>query len=170
MPEALGKAFAECGTRQRTHGKKLIDKALFAECPGDTRQRKATVTAPVPLTVTLPSANPTGTRQRFFIFFKKKLFAECQPFRHSAKSFYFFLQNFFAECQPFRHSTKIFLFFLKKTSLPNADPAGTRQRFFIFFKKNSLPSANPEGTRQRAFIFFLKNFFDECLQGWHSAK
>jgi len=28
----LGKAFAECGTRQRTHGKKLIGKALFAEC------------------------------------------------------------------------------------------------------------------------------------------
>ena len=65
---ALGKAFAECGTRQRTHGKKLIGKALFAECmcPGDTRQRKATVTAPGPLTVTLPSAKPAGTRQRFF--------------------------------------------------------------------------------------------------------
>ena len=50
---ALGKAFAECGTRQRTHGKKLIGKTL-----GDTRQRKATVTLPVPLRVTLPSANP----------------------------------------------------------------------------------------------------------------
>ena len=66
---ALGKAFAECGTRQRTHGKKLIGKALFAESPGGTRQRKATVTAPAPLTVALPSANPAGTRQRFFIFF-----------------------------------------------------------------------------------------------------
>ena len=66
---ALGKAFAECGTRQRTHGKNLIGKALFAESPGGTRQRKATVTTPAPLTVSLPSANPTGTRQRFFIFF-----------------------------------------------------------------------------------------------------
>jgi len=64
---ALGKAFAECGTRQRTHGKNLIGKALFAECfLSGTRQRKATVTAPVPLMVTLPSANPAGTRQRFF--------------------------------------------------------------------------------------------------------
>jgi len=80
----------------------------------------------------LPSANPTGTRQRFFIFLKKflcrvptlqalgkyflfflkkKIFAECQPFRHSAKIFYFFLQNFFAECQLFKHSAKIFYFF-----------------------------------------------------------
>jgi len=64
---ALGKGFAECGTRQSTHGKKLIGKALFAECIlSGTRQRKATVTAPVPLTVTLPSVNPAGTRQRFF--------------------------------------------------------------------------------------------------------
>ena len=66
---ALDKAFAECGTRQRTHGKKLIGKTLFAESPGGTWQRKATVTAPAPLTVALPSANPADTRQRFFIFF-----------------------------------------------------------------------------------------------------
>jgi len=90
VPEALGKgqialskAFAECGTRQRTHGKKLISKVLFAECLlsgtrqrlcrvpvecllSGARQRKATVTAPTPLTVALPSANPAGTQQRFF--------------------------------------------------------------------------------------------------------
>ena len=37
---ALGKAFAECGTRQRTYGKKLIGKYLFAECLlSSTRQR-----------------------------------------------------------------------------------------------------------------------------------
>ena len=67
---ALDKAFVECGTRQRTHGKKLIGKTLFAECLlSGTRQRKATVTAPAPLTVALPSANPAGTQQRFFIFF-----------------------------------------------------------------------------------------------------
>ena len=106
---ALGKVFAECGTRQRTHGKKLIVKDLFAECLlSGTRQRKATVTTPAPLTVVLPSANPAGTRQRFFIFILN-FFAECQPFGHSAKSF--FLQNLFAECQPL----------------------GTRQRFLFYF-------------------------------------
>ena len=89
---ALGKAFAECGTRQRTHGKKLIGKALFAECLlSGTRQRKATVMASVPLTVALPSANPAGTRQRFFIFLKKF-------YLPSAPKFEFFLKNFFAEC------------------------------------------------------------------------
>ena len=37
---ALGKAFAECDTGQRTHGKKLIGKALFTECLlSGTRQR-----------------------------------------------------------------------------------------------------------------------------------
>ena len=61
---ALGKAFVEYGTRQRTHNKKLIGKALFAECLlSGTRQRKATVTTPAPLTVDLPSANSAGTRQ-----------------------------------------------------------------------------------------------------------
>ena len=79
LPSVWGRQRPNC-TWQRIHGKKLIDKVLFAECllsgtrqkSGDTRQRKATVTAPIPLTVTLPS--PTGTRQRFFIFFKKKIF------------------------------------------------------------------------------------------------
>ena len=71
---ALGKAFTECGTWQSTHGKKLIGKTLFAVCLlSGTRQRKATVTAPVPLTVALPSANPAGTRQRFFYFLLKKI-------------------------------------------------------------------------------------------------
>jgi len=115
---ALGKAFAEYGTRQRTHGKKLIGKVLFAECLlSGTRQRKATVTAPAPLTVALPSANPAGTRQRFFYFLKKKFFAECQPCRYSAK---------------------IFLFFLKKI-LCRVPLVGTRQSLNYVF--NSLLSA-----------------------------
>ena len=53
VPEALGKGYIALGKG-------------FAECPGGTQQREATVTAPVPLTVTLPSVNPAGTRQRFF--------------------------------------------------------------------------------------------------------
>jgi len=86
VPEALGKgqiapgkSFAECGTRQRTHGKKLIGKDRFAECLlSGTRQRKATVTTPAPLTVALPSANHAGTRQRFFLFlFFKNFYVEC---------------------------------------------------------------------------------------------
>jgi hypothetical protein len=28
----LGKAFAECGTRQRAYDKKYVDKEFFAEC------------------------------------------------------------------------------------------------------------------------------------------
>jgi hypothetical protein len=36
----LGKAFAECNTRQRTLGKYFIGKGFFAECFfSDTRQR-----------------------------------------------------------------------------------------------------------------------------------
>jgi len=41
LPSAtLGKAFAECHTRQRPHGKILADKGVFAECYFlGTRQR-----------------------------------------------------------------------------------------------------------------------------------
>jgi hypothetical protein len=45
----LGKAFAECNTRQRTLGELYIGNSLFVEyfLSGiDTRQRKVTVTAP----------------------------------------------------------------------------------------------------------------------------
>ena len=126
---ALGKAFAECDTRQRTHDKKLIGKALFAECL------------------------LLGTRQRFCQVLRghsvKKSdrhgggsvdghFAECQPCRHSAKIFYFFLKKilcrvptlqalgkefslfftkFLCRVPTFRHSAKIFYFFL--ISLPS---------------------------------------------------
>jgi hypothetical protein len=43
----LGKAFAECNTRQRTLGELYIGNSLFAEYYlSGTRQRKVTVTAP----------------------------------------------------------------------------------------------------------------------------
>jgi len=39
-PNTLGKAFAECGTRQRAHGKILVGKGVFAKCfLSGTRQR-----------------------------------------------------------------------------------------------------------------------------------
>ena len=74
VPEALGKGQIALGKGQIALGKKLIGKALFAKCIlSGTRQRKATVTAPGSLTVTLSSGNPAGTRQRFFYFFLKKI-------------------------------------------------------------------------------------------------
>ena len=118
----------------------------FAECPGDTRQRKATVTAPAPLTVALPSANPAGTRQRFF---------------------YFYLKNFFAECQPYRHSAKIFFIFFKKNSLPSA-PWQALGKVWIFFLKNSLPSALLPALGK--VWFFFKKILCRVPSGWLSAK
>ena len=78
---ALGKAFAECGTRQSTHGKKLIGKALFAECI------------------------LSGTRQRLCRVPRKHSAKKSD--RHGAGS----VDGHFAECQPCRHSAKIFLIF-----------------------------------------------------------
>ena len=78
---ALGKAFAECGTWQSTHGKKLIGKALFAECI------------------------LSGTRQRLCRVPRKHSAKKSD--RHGAGS----VDGHFAECQPCRHSAKIFLIF-----------------------------------------------------------
>ena len=64
----------------------------FAESPGGTRQRKATVTAPAPLTVALPSANHAGTHQ-IFLFFLKKILCRVPSIRPSATMFYFFSKN-----------------------------------------------------------------------------
>ena len=87
----------------------------FAESPGGTRQRKATVTAPAPLTVALPSANPADTRQNFFIFFKKKFFA---AYPALGKDVLFFFLKILCRVPPGRRLAK-FEFFLKK-SLPSA--------------------------------------------------
>ena len=131
MSEALGKAFAECGTRQRTHGKKLIGKVLFAECPGDTRQRKAAVIAPVPLTVTLPSANPAGTRQRFFIFFKK---------------------NSLPSANPSDTRQRVFIFYFYKISLPSANLQALGKDF-LFFILSFFAECPLSGTRQSLNFF-----------------
>ena len=69
----LGKAFAECYTRQRVLGKRFIGKDFFAECQSDTRQRKVAVTAALPSVkvkhsakvAALPSAVDLDTRQRW---------------------------------------------------------------------------------------------------------
>ena len=78
---ALGKAFAECGTRQRTHGKKLIGKDLFAECL------------------------LLGTWQR--LCRESRWHSAKKSDRDGAES----VDGGFVECQPYRHSAKIFYFF-----------------------------------------------------------
>ena len=121
---ALGKAFAECGTRQRTHSKKLIGKDRFAECLlSGTRQRLCRV----------PRGHSAKKSDRHGDVPVDGHFAECQPCRHSVKIFYFFLKKFFAECQPCRHSAKIFLFFLKKIlcRVPSIRPLA--KMFYFFF-------------------------------------
>ena len=83
-------------TRQRTHGKKLIGKALFAECLlSGTRQRKATVTAPAPLTVALPSALYPALGKVWIFFKKNSLPSAVLP---ALGKVWIFLKKFFAEC------------------------------------------------------------------------
>ena len=136
----------------------------FAESPGGTRQRKATVTAPAPLTVALPSANPVGTRQRFFIFLKK-FFAEC-PLASARQSLNFFLKKILCRVPLCRHSAK-FEFFLKKILC--RVPSGRHSAKFEFFlKKNSLPSALWPALGK--VWFFLKKIICRVPWSWHSQS
>ena len=98
---ALGKAFAECGTRQRTHSKKLIGKALFAECRlSGTRQRLCREPRGHSAKKSdRHSAGPMGGR-----------FAECQPSRHSAKIFYFFFKKILCRVPTLQALGKEFFF------------------------------------------------------------
>ena len=74
----LGKGFAECGTWQSTHGKKLIGKALFAECIlSGTQQRLCRV----------PRGHSAKKNDRHGTGPVDGHFAECQPCRHSANNF-----------------------------------------------------------------------------------
>ena len=102
-------------TRQKIDRQSPLCRVSFighsAKCPGDIRQRKATVTAPVPLTVTLPSANPAGTRQRFFIFFKKKISLPSANPSGTRQRVFIFFTKFLCRVPTFRHSAKIFNFF-----------------------------------------------------------
>jgi len=81
---------------------------VFAECNHDTRQRKVTVMAPVPLAHALPSAMSEALGKDFFNFFSKFL---CRaPCRGGTRQRFFY--NFFAEC-PARSALgkDFFLFF-----------------------------------------------------------
>ena len=130
MPEALGKgqialgkAFAECGTRQRTHGKKLIGKVFFAESPGGTRQRKATVTAPAPL---------TALGEDFLFFLKKNFFAECPLSDPWQRCFIFFLKIL---CRVPLASARQSLNFFYKKFLYRVPSGRHSAKFDFFFKK-----------------------------------
>ena len=112
---ALGKAFAEGSTRQRASGKKFVGKEFFAECLlSGTRQRKVTVTVPVPLAHALPSAMSEALGKDFLIFFSKFL---CRvPYRGGTRQRFFF-NNFFDKC-PARSALGKYFFFV--ISLPSA--------------------------------------------------
>ena len=63
----------------------------FPRANGGAWQRKAAVNGAALLTAPLPSADSYGTRQRHFLFFFQKLFAECHGGKALSKDiFYFF--------------------------------------------------------------------------------
>ena len=66
---------------------------VFAECNLGTRQRKVTVTAPVPLAHALPSAMSETLGKDFFYFFFQNFFAERPAGEALSKDFF---NNFFA--------------------------------------------------------------------------
>ena len=116
---------------------RALDKG-FAECPGDTRQRKATGTEAVrwQSLCRVPTLQALG--KDFFNFFNN-FFAECQPVRHSAKIFYFF-KKISLPSALWMSLGKV-LFFFKKIlcRVPTREALG---KDFLFFFKFSLPSAN----------------------------
>ena len=128
---ALGKEYTAKNWSAKPSLSSVFYRALgkgFAESPEGTRQRKATVTAPAPLTVALSSANPTGTRQRVFIFLKK----------------------FFAECPLSGPWQRCFIFFLK--ILCRVPPGRRSAKFEFFFKKNICRVSS--GRHSAKFEFF----------------
>ena len=78
-------------TRQRTHGKKLIGKALFYRVSFIGHSAKKS---------DRHGAGPVDGG-----------FAECQPCRHSAKIFLFFLKKILCRVPSIRPSAKMFYFF-----------------------------------------------------------
>ena len=81
---AVGKGFAECGSRQSPLGKEVVGKGIFAECHvAGTRQRICRVPHQHSAKVT-GAVNLTAP------------FAECRRVRHSAKEIFF--EKFFTEC------------------------------------------------------------------------
>ena len=110
-PIALDKVFAECGTRQRTLGKKLVGKDLFAEyLLSDTRQRLCR----------MPRGHSAKKSDHHGASPVDGGFAECQPCRHSVKIFYIFLKKILCRVPIDRRSAKTF-YFLKKSSLPSVN-------------------------------------------------
>jgi len=116
----------------------------------------------------LPSVNPEGTRQRAFILFGNFL-CRVPNLQALGKDFLFFLKKLFAERQPGRHSAKSFYFFWK-FSLPSATTPGTRQSLKFFFL-NFFAECYSHSTRQSWKICFLVAHFAsfaECFD--HCAR
>ena len=138
-------------TRQRTHGKKLIGKYLFAECLlSGTRQRKATITAPAPRWRSLcrvPTLQALG-KDFLFLFLKNSLPSALYP--ALGKNVLFFFLKILCRVPPGRRSAK-FEFFLKKF-FAECPLAGTRQSL-NFFKKKFFAECPLSGTRQSLNFF-----------------
>jgi len=78
----------------------------------------------------------TGPRQRFLLFFFKKIL--CRDRRHSTKIILFFLKKklFFAECCTGWHTAKIIFIFYKKIFLcrvPYRVALGKEHFYFYFY-------------------------------------
>ena len=154
VPEALGKgqitlgkAFAECGTRQRIHGKKLISKALFAECIlSDTRQRLCRV----------PRGHSAKKSDRYGAEPVDGHFAECQPCRHLTNIFLFFLKKILCRVPTLQALGKDLFYFFKKIlcRVPTSEALG--KDFLFFFKfLCRVPTCETLG---KELLFFFENF------------
>ena len=121
---ALGKAFAECCTRQRAVGISLHGKGFFAECRmSGTRQRISRVPRwhsakksrrDGQVTVTAPFVNCHASvlgKEMCFLFFLKKNALPSVCIWHSAKLVFFFF-GFSLPSAVGSHSAKQFVFFL----------------------------------------------------------
>ena len=139
-------------TRQRTHGKKLIGKTLFAES-----------------ICRVPRGHSAKKSDHHGAGLVDGHFAECQPCRHSANIFLIFFEKFLCRVPTREALGKELLFFFWKFSLPSAKPPGTRQIFFIFFWK-ILCRASTRKALGKELLFFLEIFFAESHHSTHSAK
>ena len=119
---ALGKAFAECCTRQRAVGISLHGKGFFAECrmpctrqtisrvPRQHSAKKSRLDGQVTVTAPLPSATCRHSAKKYVFYFLKKNALPSACIWHSAKLVFLFF-GFSLPSAVGRHSVKNFCFF-----------------------------------------------------------
>ena len=101
--------------------------------------------------ISLPSANPEGTRQRAFIFFEKFL-CWVPTLQALGKEFLFFLKKILCRVPTHKALGKDFLFFLKKIlcRVPSIRPSA--KMFYYYFLK--ILCRVPFGRHSAKFDFF----------------